>query len=101
MLLEHLQGQSLHHLPGQPIPVPNHSLREKQLPNTQSEPPLAQLEAILSNPKRNLVTDCYNSLLGRNEPLQEVFIFLCRFQRKINTSWRGSVYFPLQIPKEV
>ena len=37
MLLEHLQGQWLHHLPGQPIPVPDCSFREKKNPNIQPE----------------------------------------------------------------
>jgi len=32
MPLEHCQGWWLHHLPGQAIPVPNHSLREKVFP---------------------------------------------------------------------
>ena len=46
MFLEHLQGQWLHHLPGQPIPMPDHSFREEIFPNIQPEPPLAQLQAI-------------------------------------------------------
>jgi len=29
MVLEHLQGQWLHHLPGQPVPVPHHSFWEE------------------------------------------------------------------------
>ena len=44
MFFEHLQGRWLHHLPGQSIPTPDHSLREG-FPNIQPEPPLAQLEA--------------------------------------------------------
>ena len=40
MSLDHIQ-----HLPGQPIPVPNHSFREVFL-NIQPESPLVQLEAI-------------------------------------------------------
>ena len=38
-----------HHLPGQPIPVPDLSLDEV-FPNVQPESPLAQLEAIPSSP---------------------------------------------------
>ena len=49
MLFEHHQGQWLHHLSGQPIPVPDHPFREV-FPNVQPEPSLAQLEAIPSSP---------------------------------------------------
>jgi len=48
--LEHLQGCWFHHLPGQPIPAPNHSLGKVVLPNIQPEPPLVQPEAIPSSP---------------------------------------------------
>ena len=50
MFLEHLQGWWLHHLSGQPIPVPDHPFREVVFPNLQPEPSLAQLEAIPSSP---------------------------------------------------
>ena len=50
MFLEHLQGRWLHHLPGQAIPVPDHSFGEVVFPKVQSESPLAQLEAIPSSP---------------------------------------------------
>jgi len=50
MFLEHLHGQWLHHLPGQPIPVPDHPFREVVFPNVQPESPLVQLEAIPSSP---------------------------------------------------
>jgi len=49
MFLEQLQGWWLHHLPGQPIPVPDLSLREELFPNIQPESPLVQLEAISSS----------------------------------------------------
>ena len=49
-LFEHHQGQWLHHLSGQPIPVPDHPFREAVFPNVQPEPSLAQLEAIPSSP---------------------------------------------------
>jgi len=39
-----------HHLPGQPVPIPDHPSREEILPNIQHESPLAQLEAIPSSP---------------------------------------------------
>ena len=35
---------------GQPIPVPDHSLREELFPNVQPESPLLQLEAMPSCP---------------------------------------------------
>ena len=50
MFLERLQGQWLHHLPGQPIAVPDHRFREVVFPNIQPERSLAQLEAIPSSP---------------------------------------------------
>ena len=34
---EHLQGRWLHHLSGQPIPVPDHPFREVVFPNVQPE----------------------------------------------------------------
>ena len=49
MFLGHLQGQWLQHLPGQPIPVPDHSFRVV-FPNIQPQSPMVQLEAILSSP---------------------------------------------------
>ena len=50
MLCEHHQARWLHHLSGQPIPVPDHPFTEVVFPNVQSEPSLAQLEAIPSSP---------------------------------------------------
>ena len=49
MFLEHLQGQWVHHIPGQPIPVPDHSFREKKFHSIQTESPLVQLKAIISS----------------------------------------------------
>ena len=46
LFLKHLQGQCLHHLPEQPIPMSIHSSGEEIVPNTQSEPLLVQLETI-------------------------------------------------------
>jgi len=37
-------------LPGQPVPVPDHSLSKDIWPNIQSKPPLTQLEPIASRP---------------------------------------------------
>jgi len=48
MFFEHLQGWGLHHFPGQPVPMPDHSSRKEIFPNIQSKPPLTQLEAIAS-----------------------------------------------------
>jgi len=44
MFLEHLQAQWLHHLPGQSIPVPEHSFGEV-IPSVQPEPPQAQVRS--------------------------------------------------------
>jgi len=35
MLLVHFQGWWLHHLPGQPLPVPDHSFSKESFPNIQ------------------------------------------------------------------
>ena len=56
MFLEHLQGQWLHQLPGQLVPVPDHSFREI-FPNVQPESPLAQLEAILFSPVASYIRE--------------------------------------------
>ena len=50
MLLEHLQGLLLNHLPGQPISGPKHYFREAIFPNVQPEYPLVQLEATPPSP---------------------------------------------------
>ncbi|KAK4808258.1 hypothetical protein QYF61_011892 [Mycteria americana] len=47
---KYLQGWRLYHFPGQPVPMLDNPLSEVKLPNTQSKPPLAQLEAISSRP---------------------------------------------------
>jgi len=44
--LEHLQVRWLHHLPGQPVSVPHHSLWEEVFPNIQPELPLMKLQAL-------------------------------------------------------
>lgn len=43
-----LECKNSHHLTGQPIPAPDHPSGGEVFPNTQSERPLAQLEAIFS-----------------------------------------------------
>ncbi|KAK4829526.1 hypothetical protein QYF61_005165 [Mycteria americana] len=43
-------GWRLNHFPGQPVPMLDNPLGEEKFPNTQSKPPLAQLEAISSCP---------------------------------------------------
>jgi len=45
MVLEHL-----HHLPGQPVPMPHYFFGEEVFPNIEPEPPLAQHEVIASCP---------------------------------------------------
>ena len=50
MTLEHIQGRWLHHLPGQPVPLPHRSYWEEILPNIQPEPHLMQLNTITSCP---------------------------------------------------
>ncbi|KAK4820014.1 hypothetical protein QYF61_017393 [Mycteria americana] len=41
-------GWRLNHFPGQPVPMLDNTFGEEKLPNIQSKPPLAQLEAISS-----------------------------------------------------
>ena len=50
MFFERLQGWGLHHLPGQPVLMPDHSFTKEIFPNIQSKPPLMQLVAIASHP---------------------------------------------------
>jgi len=53
--LEHLQGRSIHTLPRQPVPAPQHSLCEELPPDIQSKPSLLELKTIpliLSLPTR-------------------------------------------------
>lgn len=40
----------IHHLPGQPGPMPDHLLYAEILPNAQSKPPLVQTNAVFSHP---------------------------------------------------
>ncbi|KAK4818842.1 LOW QUALITY PROTEIN: hypothetical protein QYF61_020061 [Mycteria americana] len=47
---KYLQGWRLNHFPGQPVPMLDNPFSEVKFPNTQSKPPLAQLEAISSCP---------------------------------------------------
>jgi len=49
-VFEPLQGWGLHHPPGQPGPMPDHSLSKEIFPNIQPKPPLTQLEAMASRP---------------------------------------------------
>ncbi|KAK4808458.1 hypothetical protein QYF61_005523 [Mycteria americana] len=42
------KGWRLHHCPGQPLPMLDNPFSEEKFPNTQSKPPLAQLEAVSS-----------------------------------------------------
>jgi len=49
-VFELLQGWGLHRCPGQPGPTPDRSFSKEIFPNIQSEPPLTQLQAIVSCP---------------------------------------------------
>ncbi|KAK4826255.1 hypothetical protein QYF61_006702 [Mycteria americana] len=48
--IKQLTGWRLNHCPGQPVPMLDHPFSEVKFPNIQSNPPLAQLEAISSCP---------------------------------------------------
>ena len=50
MFFKHFQSWRLHHLPGQRIPMSDHSVNKEIFPNIQSKPPLMQLEAISYHP---------------------------------------------------
>ena len=79
MPLEHCQEWQLHHLPGQAIPVPDHSLREKVFPYVQPKPPLVQIVAISSGPvcclgeeaKSLLITASLQEVVECNEATSE------------------------------
>jgi len=67
MFLEHL-----HHLPGQPVPAPGHSLREQLFPDVQPESPLAQPEAVPSSPVTSYMGEQADSHLTTTTSFQEV-----------------------------
>jgi len=50
---EHLQGWTLHDLPGQPVPVLSHPQGEKVFPNVQTDPPVPLVLA-LGTPEKSL-----------------------------------------------
>ena len=52
MVFEPLQRWGPHHRPGQPGPMPDHSVSKEIFPNIQSKPPLMQLEAASPRPVR-------------------------------------------------
>ena len=49
-IFKHLQEWGLNHLPGQPVPMPDHSFSKEIVPNVQSKPPLMHIEVISSHP---------------------------------------------------
>jgi len=63
MLFEHFQGWSFNHLPGQPVPMPDHSFSKEIFPNIQSKPPLTQLEATASCPIASYLGEGTNTCL--------------------------------------
>ena len=63
MLFSHLQGWWLHQLPGQHIPISDHSFSKEFFPNFQSKPPLMQLEAIASRPITSYLGEGTNTCL--------------------------------------
>jgi len=63
MFFEHLQGWGLHRLPGQPVPMPDHSFSEEFFPNIPPKPPLTQLEAIASSPIASYLGEETNTCL--------------------------------------
>jgi len=60
---EHLQAWGLHHLPGQPVPMPDHSFSKEIFPNIQSKSPLMQLEATASRPIASYLGEETNTCL--------------------------------------
>jgi len=45
MFFEHLQGWGLNHLPGQPVPMPDHSFSEEIFPNIQLKPCVSNIQS--------------------------------------------------------
>jgi len=62
MVPQHLQGWGLPHLPGQPVLMPERSFRGRICPIIQPDPPLDQLEAIISHLSKKKVLN-----LGRTK----------------------------------
>jgi len=62
---ERLQGWRLHRFPGQPVARLYNSFSEETFPNSQSKPPLTQLEAIASRPIASYLGEGTNTLLTR------------------------------------
>jgi len=62
-VFKHLQGWRLHHIPGHPVPMPDHSSRKEIFPNIQSKLPMMQLEAIASCPIASHLGEEINSSL--------------------------------------
>ena len=63
MVFEHLQGRGLNHLPGLPVPISDHSFSKEIFPDSQSKPPLMQLEAIASRPIASYLGEETNTCL--------------------------------------
>ena len=70
-LVEHLQGQWPHHIPGQPIPIHRHSSREEIIPNIQSLPSIPSNSSV-----------CKMRILGTwcTERIQAVKIMQCQWR---------------------
>ena len=84
---EHLQGWGLHHFPGQPVPMPDHSFSKEIFPNVQSESPLTQLEAIASHSttrnlgeetNTHLTTTSFQVVVESDNIVESIFAWLCR-----------------------
>jgi len=62
---EPLQGWGLHRLPGQPVPMSDHSFSKEIFPNIQSKPPLTHLQAISSHPIASYLEELEFTLLNQ------------------------------------
>uniref|UniRef100_A0A8C2YDA3 FIIND domain-containing protein n=1 Tax=Coturnix japonica TaxID=93934 RepID=A0A8C2YDA3_COTJA len=64
MSLKYLQGLGLHHLPGQPVPMPGHPFWEQILPDIQPEPPQCHLTSYQLSPREETNTFLSSILLS-------------------------------------
>jgi len=60
---EHLQGWGLHHFPGKPVSMSDHSFSKEIITNIQFKTPLMQLEAISSHPIASYLGEQTNTCL--------------------------------------
>ena len=87
-VLEHVHGLWLHHLPGQPVPLPHPTVWEEMFPNIQPQPPQSQSFPLILSllPRRR----------GRPPPHHSLFSGSCR--EPSGLSWASSPDWTIPAP---